>query len=426
MKIKKDVKSVSLLFFSTTMGSMCTFFVYIVLARQLGAENYGLFSAAFSLATIASITANFGIPQVWLKVFGSEGWGALSWVRPSLILLVLTTVISCSIMLAWSEFGPHDSVSEDVLSLMTLFVLGQAFSESMVAKLQLEEKYMKVALLQFAPHFLRLISVLGLIYVARVNINPTDIAWIYGLVGLITFAVFFRPLRQFSLGNFVLAGHECTRYQNSLTPKSHKDVFKEAWPFGFGAILAFVYLQIDIIMLKYISGDREAGLYNVGFVVLTAIMLFPVVLFSKFLLPKYYRWSVHDREKFFSAYKRGNIIMIISGIFTALIVFLLSDFGVPFVFGEEYKDSIILVKILAIVIPLNFLAYSVGATLVTTHHIRTKIKIMGLVAVTNVVLNLGLIPYFGSSGAAAATVISSALLLGFYYFIAKHRVFIGV
>ena len=58
---------------------------------------------------------------------------------------------------------------------------------------------------------------------------------------------------------------------------------------------------------------------------------------------------------------------------------------------------------------------NLGATLVTDKTIRKKAKIMGFVAITNIFLNLMLIPSFDAKGAAYATLICNVLLFVFYF-----------
>jgi O-antigen/teichoic acid export membrane protein len=54
---------------------------------------------------------------------------------------------------------------------------------------------------------------------------------------------------------------------------------------------------------------------------------------------------------------------------------------------------------------------------------KTKVKLMGLVAIVNIALNAWLIPFYGATGAAIATVISNFVLLAIFYITAQNLVF---
>lgn len=176
-------------------------------------------------------------------------------------------------------------------------------------------------------------------------------------------------------------------------------------------------------MIKYMIGDEQAGLYNVVFIAITTILISPTVLYSKFLIPKYYRWANHDKEKFYDARKKGNIIMLISGGIMMIIVSILSGFFIPIIFGKEYVDSIKLLNTLSLALPVIFVAYSVESTLVTNEHMKLKVKLMGFTALINILLNILLIPKYVGEGAAVATLISNILLLALYYKNAQNKVF---
>ena len=178
-------------------------------------------------------------------------------------------------------------------------------------------------------------------------------------------------------------------------------------------------------MVKYIAGDYQAGYYNASFSILTAIMIFPTVLYQKFFIPRYHRWSNSNRIKFFDAYKKGNLSMLVFGIVIMLILFFTSDIMIPLVFGNEFYNSIKITKILSLAIPIYFVSYSTAATLVTQDNMKKKMKYMGITAIINIILNYFLIIRFHAIGAAIATFISYALLLSIYLYATKKYVFLN-
>ncbi|HIP49762.1 MAG TPA: flippase, partial [Lutibacter sp.] len=154
-----------------------------------------------------------------------------------------------------------------------------------------------------------------------------------------------------------------------------------------------------------------------------AIYILPSVVYQKFLLPKMHRWAHHGREKFYATYRHGNLVMLIIGIIAMIIVWISATWAIPFLFGANYTDSVQLLNILALSIPVIFVASSVGATLVTKEHMKNKVKYMGSVAVFNILLNIIIIPIYGAIGAAIATVMSNILLLLLYRRAAQKLVF---
>ena len=68
------------------------------------------------------------------------------------------------------------------------------------------------------------------------------------------------------------------------------------------------------------------------------------------------------------------------------------------------------VKLLVFAIPFRYLASHLGSVLSTRNFIWINLKITAITAVSNVILNVLLIPEHGAPGAAVATIISHAVL----------------
>lgn len=422
MSKRKAFNSLALLWLGTLLGAGLAFLTQIVLARKLGSEDYGIFSAVLAMVTLVAPLAGFGISQLWLKVFGQEGWEAKRWLYSSFKFVILSTIIVLISLLCWAFFGNHDEVTRTLIFIISFYILGQVSIELVSSKLQLEERYLYLAVWQFLPHFLRFFLASILLFGFSTWATLEDIAYAYAFVAIIFLLVGILQLASMQNGNFALKGH--------IKEESIKDlnvtlgnVFQSTWPFGLAAFFHLIYFQSDIILIKYIVGDKEAGIYNVAFTIMVAVYMFPSVLYQKFLLPKLHRWANHDKDKFYEVYRKGNIAMLLLGLIAMLLVWLLSAWAIPFLFGEKYQNSVIILNILAVSSPIIFVAFSAGATLVTQEHMKLKVKYMGFVAFINLGLNFLLIPSYGAIGASVATVLSNLVLLMLYYLGAQRYVF---
>ncbi len=418
MTTKKAIKSISFLWLGSFIGSGSTFVIYAILGKELGPELFGEFSSAITTINIFSLLAGFGVAQTWLKLFGKESWFAIRWVKSSLRFVLLSLFIVVILLLFWVFLGPHTIKTKQLLFLLTFFLFGTVSVTLVSSKLQLEERFQFLSFWQLSPNLTRLLLIFLIFIVLNTEITLINIAYIYAFVGIIFTLISIISLLKFS-----------NRKINSGTNKSPiskpkiKEVFKEVWPFGLASIFAFIYIQSDIIMIKYLSGDLNAGYYTASFTILTAILVFPNVLYSKFLMPKYHKWANYDKKKLYDYYKKGNRIMLFAGLLAMITVLLFSNFFMPFIFGKQYKNSVLLINILSLTLPVYFVAYSVGTTLVTNEHMKLKVRLMGYVALLNLILNSILIPYYQAEGAAFATVISNFILLLLFFKTAKEKVF---
>ncbi|MHB8978757.1 MAG: flippase [Trichloromonadaceae bacterium] len=419
-------RAVSFLWLGSIIGAGCAFLTQVILARKLGPEVFGIFAAALSTVTLLAPLAGFGIGQYWLKAFGHEGWGALRWLPGSFRFISLSTVTVFLLLLVWAFWGPHDVLSAGILAILSFHVLGQLAVELVGSKLQLEERYLSLALWQVLPHLGRLALVMVLAYAATNLISAQYAASSYAVVALVFFVNAVWLLSRMYGGAFELKGHTIPEKGEVLSNPDVPVMFQvaaQSWPFGVAGLFHLIYFQSDIILLRYMTGAEQAGIYNVAFTIMVAVYMFPGVIYQKFLLPKIHRWAHYDRAKFYRVYRQGNIAMLIVGLLAMVVIWLLAPWGVVFLFGQNYQQAVGLLMILAVSAPVMFVSSSVGATLVTQAHMKTKVKCMGIVAGINVVLNIMLIPPYGAIGAAVATIISNVSLLVIYYFYAEKLVF---
>src|SRR5690606_16331487 len=122
-------------------GAGAAFFTQVLAARSITAEEFGIFSSALSLVTLATPIAGFGVGMLLLRNFGEEGWHATRWLRPAIQFTAASSAVTCLILWAWAYFGPHGDVGIRILLTLSLLVLGQAAIELASAIYQLEEKY---------------------------------------------------------------------------------------------------------------------------------------------------------------------------------------------------------------------------------------------------------------------------------------------
>ena len=325
----------------------------------------------------------------------------------------------------WSIWGPHDDRMSLVIMLLLFHVLGQLSLELVGSRFQLEEKYLALAIWQFLPHFIRLIFISFLYFCVVSGLHLYGVALIYSGVAAVFFVVGTYYLRAMCSGGFDLKGHGLEPAREEFDSPGFSRVWLEAWPFGAGGVFYLIYFQSAVVLLGYLSGAEASGIYNVAFVIMTAVYLFPSVLYQKFLLPKIHRWANSDLALLAKSFRHGNFSMATLGVLAMLVIWLCSSWGIPLLFGTDFEEAVLVLNILAIAAPFRFLATSVGSVLVTKNNMRRKVGYMGGVALFNFGINVVMIPLYGVVGAAISTVFSDALLLALYSYSAQKYVFRG-
>lgn len=397
---------------STLLNSTLSFIVGIIIARNLQPDTYGFFASTLATVTLFFSFSHLGIAQFWLKKTGKFGWRVRNLFYPSMLIVLKSMFLSILTIILIGVFVSHNDSEKFATILLSFHLIGLTTVELLVAKYQLEQKYDRIALFQLVPNLIRLIFILVIFYVFN-HISILTIACTYFIVSIITPIIFWKDFANLSYGKIDLKNHHDKN--ESQLKLSQKQIIKSSVPFALAGFFHFIYYQSDIILVKYLSSNSQAGYYSGAVLIFSSIMLIPTVIYQKYLMPKIHFWFNHDKSFFVNFFKKSSVYMFIIGTMFFLLVYFNAEKIILFVFGKNYFDSIHLIKLLSISLPISFLSANLGATLVTDKTIRKKAKIMGFIAITNIFLNLMLIPSFDAKGAAYATLICNVLLFVFYF-----------
>ena len=122
--------------------------------------------------------------------------------------------------------------------------------------------------------------------------------------------------------------------------------------FFSSAIIITVYSQFDTLMLGFLSGDVEVGLYNAAVKIKTMIISISSGL-TVVLIPRMTYYCVVDKNKFYNLLKKSLEISLVFIMPLILFVLINTSDVVLFLCGEEYLPAISTIRILvACVIPL--------------------------------------------------------------------------
>jgi len=154
----------------------------------------------------------------------------------------------------------------------------------------------------------------------------------------------------------------------------------------------------------------EVGFYQVSFGVIGLVYVIPSIVFNQVLYPKYFKLSKTDRGHYQLLYGLTSKLMLVLGCSLCLGIWAIGDIVIKILFGEAYTSSIIYLFILALAVPFRYWASAAGSVLTTDNLAERKVKIQGIVAVINLVINLIFIPIYGALCAAVTTVICEIIL----------------
>jgi O-antigen/teichoic acid export membrane protein len=413
---------ITLLLCGAFASAILAFATQLVLTRGMSVTDYGTVVAMLAAVNVVTPLAVLGMGWFWLELFGREGWRATRWIAQSARLGALASLISIVLLVtyvAWST-EPHSGPKPLIVLLLIPVLLGQSLAETTSARLQLEERFVALAGWQMLTQLGRALIALGLLATGSVGIESVLAG--YSIVSFVIITVSLLSLRQVWHGRIALSGHDVEPPDRTPGPApSLMEVLRQAAPYCLVPLFYLIYTQGVVAIVHVMLGPEAAAIYNVAFLITTAVYLLPHVIYVKYLAGRLFRWWSHDRTMFASVFHLGLAAHLAIGLLAACVIIAGSPIIIPAVFDMRYADAVPVLCLLAVAIPVRFVQHAYGSALFANEHIWRKIVYMGGAAAASVLLNFALIPALAMTGAAISAVLAEFLLLSLYiYGVRRH------
>lgn len=363
----------------------------IFLTRILSVEDIGTIKILQSYLNILVILASLGLNTAVLKLC-SEDIKKEQQLAIFNISFFFTTLISIVIIVVITFILTFTSLNVDkLLSVYILLIPFLSLTNLIISYLQSQQKIKTISLVQsYSKIFIVVFS--------------TIIAYVSGLNGYIISLVILNAI-VFLVTLYYI--------KNDLKPKTllkdklfYMRKLMNIGTFALGANLLTVLLaNFNIIIGNHITNDvREIGYYSIAQLIITTMMIIPSTL-GQIMVPKISKVSKNLDEvlKIFKIYHKRNTILAVS---VAVLAGISAPYIIPFVFGEEYKNSVYYFEILL----LGFVFWSIfspkGITLMSLGRSDINFYVSLISVVINITLNYILILHYGMYGAATANTIT--------------------
>jgi O-antigen/teichoic acid export membrane protein len=372
-----------------------------ITARWLGPEGLGVFATIGAILGIASQFANLGMPVAVARFAAADERALPALVANARVtgaasgLLALVVLVG---LYAWvpALFGevPRDLVWIAALAL-PLTLAGGQFQAVLLAR-------QRVRAYNFMEAMDRVLLLTGSV-VALVILG-------LGLRALIVLSVVIAVVHW--IGYHILLWPAAAR----LRP----DPALARWMVGFSgrayvaALLGFLVLRSDIVLLNAMRGSAETGLYSVAVRPTDFLLLLPAVA-GTLLFPRIAARGDRESARFTATVAR-HVTLFMAAACACLAA--VAWWAIPAVFGAEYRASVVPLWILLPGVGCMAIEGILANDLGGRDYPPAIIGIWAVLLLTNVGLNLWWIPYLGMTGAAAASTVAyglSLVLMGRYW-----------
>ena len=187
-----------------------------------------------------------------------------------------------------------------------------------------------------------------------------------------------------------------------------KKLLRESWPYMLSSLAIIVYMRIDQIMLREMIGVRELGVFSAA-LPLSSTWYFIPMMISQSIAPSIARKKNSDPVGYEKSITQMFSLMWWTMLPLSVGIALFSQPIVALLYGPAYKAS---ASVLAIHVFANIpVALGVCQSIwIINEGQNTLLFIKTIIgAISNILLNLLLIPNYGALGAASATVLSQII-----------------
>ncbi|MEM8827790.1 MAG: flippase [Cyanobacteria bacterium P01_G01_bin.19] len=383
-------------------GIAVTYGMQVLLARWMGAIEYGVYDYVISIATFLGFLAALGMPNCLLryipKYIVEEEWGKLrgivwgSWRYVSISSMTFT-LLAIAVVCAWGQYNSDIAMASVLLGIGTipLWTLTRHQQEMSRGIKQMALAYLPQSLL-----FPLLVILSGFYY--RQNLSSNRVIIITALCLCIVLAL------QISIFNRKLP-KQCF-FSSAIY--SRREWFSVALPLLFNDSAFVLLSQTDTIMTGSILGSFYVGIYGAAYKTAAGVS-FILLGINAIAAPMFA--MLHTQEDYAGLQKLTSSIakwMFYPTLFFALLLIIFGD-RVLSMFGTEFVAARWSMTILILGQLVNVGSGSVGYLMKMTGHHRQCAYVLGCSAILNLTLNAILIPTIGILGGAIATAASMAL-----------------
>jgi O-antigen/teichoic acid export membrane protein len=380
------------------VGQGLTFFTqaayFLLLARLLRSQEYGIFVGAAALASIASQYSSLGSGWVLLRHVSQDRlvfpqyWGNS----------ILTTLAIGSLIVILLQLIGKWIIGPSGAAILVLIAVGECIfarlTECAGQAFQAFEHFRWTATLTTLTSVARLLAAaIMTVTWHHVTVKQWAVAWlaVSAATSLIAIGVVFMRIGK-----------------PVLRPRLLGSTVSEGIAFAFASSTTVVYNDVDKTMLSHYGMTTANGIYSMAYRIIDMSCV-PIRSLHSAALPRFFKLG--------SAGARGNIRVagqVLGKTFpyallAGVLMYACAGF-IPMVAGSSFAGSVTVLRWLALLPALRSLHLSAGDALTGGGYQRYRTISQVFAAALNFCLNLYLIPAFSWRGAASSSLATDGIL----------------
>ena len=377
------------------------------MARRLGPEGTGTYNLLLSFFFVAHSMTSLGLNSLITREVSRDRDSARRFLASSASLgLLVSLAVAVGVVAAVHFAGYSREVERGgwlvASSLLPSIVI--LYSESIFIAFEKVQYIVALAMLE---------------NVARVAVGLWLLHHGFGVVPLIASFAGFRFLTLFL--NLAAFHYQIGPLSWGWDGRVVRELAKNIPVFGTIFVVATLYWRADVFMLSKLASMAAVGYYTTGYRLFAISQVVPKS-FNTSIYPVFSKLFHDSRESFQKANSLSIRYILVVLLPMAAGIYGLADPLVRLLFGREFAPAAqVLEVVIWTLVPYGIVRVLASGLFASNRQvIDLKVNLLGLI--TNIVLNLALIPRYGIVGCAWATMLSIWLFLAYQCFFLRREI----
>jgi O-antigen/teichoic acid export membrane protein len=176
-----------------------------------------------------------------------------------------------------------------------------------------------------------------------------------------------------------------------------KYIYNHTWPLFIAAFLTVLSVRIEIFLLQYFHGEQAVAIYSAVIRLMDGLVIISTAYMAA-VFPRLVT-LVAKISQFIALLKHSLLILFVIASLIVIIGYILTPWGINFLYGEDYNKSIIVLRSLLPILPILFLAALLGQVLVALERQKWFMVALSIALGFSIVIDVFSIPYWYELGA---------------------------
>lgn len=365
--------------------------VGVLSARFLGPDNYGTLSYTASFVTFATSIATLGMEAVVIKKMVAFPQNEGLYLGSCILLRFIASLISMAVLvLVVYVLNPSEPIK-------ALLVFLQSFKLIFMSVQILDSWFQRHLLSKYISIAKLVASVIVSVYKIFLLVTAKNIIW---------FAI------SNSLSDFVIAIIMFIFYKKEngqflkVNLSAGINILQDSYHFILSGLMAAICAQMDKVMIGQMLSNTEVGLYTTAATICNMWIFVPMAIINSFRPMIFEIKQSGNEQKYLLRLKQlySGIIWICIGV--SVFITALAPFIISILYGEVYMGAVSSLRIYIWCETFSMIGSARGIWILCENKNKYVKYFLGVGALTNLILNVILIPMFGIDGASIATLIT--------------------